>query len=82
MAGVASITAVVVGWMASVMLLGSAEGDAVFALGTTGALAIWSVVGIVTIAAVRTRERLDRLAPLALTASAVLFTVLAFDAVA
>jgi glutamate/tyrosine decarboxylase-like PLP-dependent enzyme len=82
MAHVTALTAVVVGWFASVLLLSEAIGHTTYALSTAAALAIWSLVTVVTAEAVVKRDRLDRLAPLALAASAALFTVLAFDAVA
>ena len=78
----AVITASVVGWVASVVLLSAALGNTTYALGTGAALAIWSVVAVVTVEAVRRRDELDRFAPLALAASAALFAVLAFDVVA
>ena len=82
MTHVTSITAVVVGWIASVVLLSAALGHTTYALGTAAALAVWSLVAVVTVEAVRQRDELDRFAPVALTASAVLFAVLAFDVVA
>ena len=82
MTRVTSITAVVVGWFASVLLLSEAIGHDAYTIGTGAALAIWSLVVVVTFEAVRQRDRLDRFAPLALVASAALFAVLAFDVVA
>ena len=82
MTRVTSLTAVVVGWLAAVVLLSEARGHVTFALGSGAALAVWSLVAVVTVEAVRKREHLDRLAPIALVASAALFAVLAFDAIA
>jgi len=82
MTRVTSLTAAVVGWFASVLVLSEALGHTTFALGSGAALAIWSLVTVVTVEAVLKRDHLDRLAPIALTASAALFVVLAFDAVA
>ena len=82
MTHVASVTAAVVGWSATVVLLSEALGHATYALGTGAALAIWSLVAVVTVEAVRKRADLDRFAPLLLVASAALFVVLAFDVAA
>ena len=82
MTHVTSITAVVVGWFASVILLSAALGHPAYALGTSAALAMWSVVAVVTVEAVIRRDQIERFAPVALTASAVLFAVLAFDVAA
>ena len=82
MTHVASVTAVVVGWAASVVLLSAAIGHTTYAIGTGAALAIWSLVAVVTVEGVRRRDELDRFAPLVLVASAALFVVLAFDVAA
>lgn len=89
MTHVASVTAAVVGWFATVVLLSEAlgpdvfaAGHATYAIGTGAALAIWSLVAVVTVEGVRRRDELDRFAPLVLVASAALFVVLAFDVAA
>ncbi len=82
MTHVASVTAAVVGWFATVVLLSEALGHTTYAIGTGAALAIWSLVAVVTVEGVRRRDELDRFAPLVLVASAALFVVLAFDVAA
>ncbi|HYD09155.1 MAG TPA: hypothetical protein VEA78_03550 [Acidimicrobiales bacterium] len=82
MTRVTSLTAVLVGWFASVALLSQALGHTTYTIGTGAALAIWSLVAVVTVEAVRKRDHLAAAAPVVLVASAALFAVLAFDAIA
>lgn len=82
MTRVASLTAVVIGWFATVTLLSESLDHPTYAIGTAAALAVWSLVVVVVVEAVRRRHEIERFAPVALTACAALFAVLAFDVVA